>query len=93
VLAFWRVPRIQRVREIGRYDASPKGTLGTRPSVATRVVGDRHSGGTPLLVNHDDADREFAFTAGAEESLARAEADGWTVIIAKVDWSTVFAEL
>ena len=93
MLTFWRVPRIQRVREIGRYGASPKGTLGTRPSVATRVVGDRHSGRTPLLVNHDDADREFAFTAGVEESLARAEADGRTVIIVKDDWSTVFAEL
>jgi hypothetical protein len=44
-------------------------------------------------VNHDDADREFAFTAGVEESLARAEADGRTVIIVKDDWSTVFAEL
>ena len=32
-----------------------------------------------LLVLHDDAEREFAYTAGAEEALARAERDGWTV--------------
>ena len=45
-----------------------------------------------LLVLHDDAEREFAYTAGAEDSLERARAEGWTVISIENDWSTVFAD-
>jgi phosphoserine phosphatase len=43
-----------------------------------------------LLVLHDDPDREFAYTAGAEQALARADHDGWTVVSIKDDWATVF---
>ena len=43
-----------------------------------------------LLVLHDDADREFAYTAGAEAALERAHADGWTIVSVKNDWTTVF---
>lgn len=43
-----------------------------------------------VLVNHDDEDREFAYTKAAERSLARAEELGWTVVSMKNDWSTVF---
>jgi phosphoglycolate phosphatase-like HAD superfamily hydrolase len=43
-----------------------------------------------LLVVHDDADREFAYTAGAEKSLHRAERDGLTLVSMKNDWDTVF---
>jgi hypothetical protein len=45
-----------------------------------------------LLVLHDDADREFEYTAGAEASLEQAEKHGWTVVSMKNDWKTVFAE-
>src|SRR5436305_5706570 len=40
-----------------------------------------------LLVNHDDAEREFAYTAGAEASLEQAQAEGWTVVSMKADWA------
>jgi len=43
-----------------------------------------------LLLLHDDGEREFAYTAGAEQALARASADGWTVVSLKDDWATVF---
>ena len=43
-----------------------------------------------LLVLHDDGEREFAYTAGAEQALKQAEDDGWTVISMKNDWATVF---
>ena len=46
-----------------------------------------------LLVLHDDAEREFAYTAGAEASLERARAEGWTIVSVKNDWSTVFADV
>jgi len=43
-------------------------------------------------VLHDDPEREFDYTAGAEQSLERAASDGWTVVSVKNDWSTVFAD-
>jgi haloacid dehalogenase-like hydrolase len=43
-----------------------------------------------LLVLHDDDEREFAYTAGAEDVLARARAADWTVVSMKDDWRTVF---
>lgn len=44
-----------------------------------------------LLVLHDDAEREFAYTAGAERALGHAEQFGWTVVSMRDDWSTVFS--
>jgi len=43
-----------------------------------------------LLVLHDDDEREFAYTGGAEKALAAADSSGWTVISMKNDWATVF---
>jgi len=43
-----------------------------------------------LLVLHDDPDREFAYTGGAEQALQRADAGGWTLVSIKDDWETVF---
>jgi hypothetical protein len=43
-----------------------------------------------LLVLHDDADREFDYTTGAEQALNRAETNGWTVISIKKEWGTIF---
>jgi phosphoserine phosphatase len=45
-----------------------------------------------LLVLHDDDDREFAYTGGAEEALERAGQEGWTVASVKDDWATVFTD-
>jgi phosphoserine phosphatase len=43
-----------------------------------------------LLVLHDDSEREFGYTSGAEQALERAEKLGWTVASVKNDWLTVF---
>lgn len=43
-----------------------------------------------LLVNHDDAEREFAYTERAENAMAEAAERGWTVVSMKNDWTTVF---
>jgi phosphoserine phosphatase len=42
-----------------------------------------------LLLRHDDADREFDYTAGAERALATAASRDWTVISIRDDWTTV----
>jgi phosphoglycolate phosphatase-like HAD superfamily hydrolase len=43
-----------------------------------------------LLVFHDDGEREFEYTSGADKALKQAEADGWTIVSIKNDWATVF---
>ncbi|WP_111511920.1 HAD family hydrolase [Mycobacterium kyogaense] len=45
-----------------------------------------------LVVLHDDPDREFAYTAGAERLLDHADRFGWTTVSMKNDWACVFDE-
>jgi hypothetical protein len=46
--------------------------------------------GLRLLVRHDDPEREFDYTSGAEQALQQARANGWTVVSIKNDWTNVF---
>jgi hypothetical protein len=57
-----------------------------------RYAGGPSRPGLRLLVLHDDAEREFAYTAGAETSLERAGTEGWTVVSIEQDWAAVFAD-
>ena len=82
--------------------------LGRRPTLAAgNSPGDAEmleyvsSGRGPslsLVVNHDDADREYAYESEAgsfvaDESIgATADRLGWTQISMRNDWSTVFPE-
>ena len=43
-----------------------------------------------VLINHDDDEREFAYTNGGEKSLAKAKELGWTVVSMKDDWKNVY---
>ena len=43
-----------------------------------------------LLILHDDAEREFDYTAGAERALEHAGSFGWSVVSIKNDWAQVF---
>jgi phosphoglycolate phosphatase-like HAD superfamily hydrolase len=43
-----------------------------------------------MLVLHDDAEREFDYTAGAERALEMAPAQGWSVTSIRDEWATVF---
>jgi phosphoserine phosphatase len=43
-----------------------------------------------LLVRHDDAEREFSYTSGAEAAFAEADASGWTIVSMRSDWARVF---
>jgi phosphoserine phosphatase len=74
--------------------------IGRRPILAVgnsngdipmlRYAGGKGKPALRLLVLHDDAEREFDYTAGAEKSLERAARDGWTVVSVRNDWATVF---
>jgi haloacid dehalogenase-like hydrolase len=75
--------------------------IGRRPIIAggnsngdipmLRYAGGKERPALRLLVLHDDEEREFAYTAGAETSLETAAAQGWTVVSIKDDWASVFA--
>jgi phosphoglycolate phosphatase-like HAD superfamily hydrolase len=43
-----------------------------------------------LLVVHDDAEREFDYTLGAEQAVERARRQRWTTVSVRDDWATVF---
>jgi phosphoglycolate phosphatase-like HAD superfamily hydrolase len=43
-----------------------------------------------LLVLHDDDQREFDYTSGAEQALETAGTNDWTVVSMKNDWATIF---
>ncbi len=43
-----------------------------------------------LLLLHDDAEREFDYTGGAEQALEKAAEDRWTVVSMKNDFATMF---
>ncbi len=45
-----------------------------------------------LLVRHDDPEREFDYTKGADLALQAAADDDWTVVSIKGDWSTVYRD-
>lgn len=71
------------------------GRTGRRPIFAAgNSNGDiemlEYTRGLRLLVRHDDPDREFDYVAGAEQALARATEQDWTVASIRNDWSTVF---
>ncbi|MDR3664814.1 MAG: HAD family hydrolase [Mycobacterium sp.] len=71
------------------------GRTGRRPIFAAgNSNGDiemlEYTRGLSLLVQHDDADREFDYAAGAERALDLAAARGWTVASMRNDWATVF---
>ncbi|WP_396926204.1 HAD family hydrolase [Mycolicibacterium sp.] len=45
-----------------------------------------------LLIHHDDAEREFAYEAGAEGALQHVEKSGWTRASMRNDWRIVFRD-
>lgn len=75
--------------------------VGRRPLVAAgnsngdvpmlRWAGGKDRPALRLLVLHDDPEREFDYVEGAEQALAQAKTDDWTVVSVKNDWAAVFA--
>ena len=92
--------------KLGLFDDGPEKPVAIWESIGRRPIlaGGNSNGDIPMLnyasggnrpglgmlILHDDAEREFAYTAGAEQSLTEAEARGWTVVSVKDDWVTAF---
>lgn len=43
-----------------------------------------------ILLIHDDAEREFEYTAGAEKVIEAAQTNSWTAVSMKHDWRQIF---
>lgn len=102
-LVIWRLPEIDAIND---KDGKPVGIdrqVGERPIF---VAGNVFSGGDiammeyskgrsgpsfQLLINHDDAEREFAYAEKDNFSLDAAKKFGFTVVNIKSDWKTIFA--
>jgi phosphoserine phosphatase len=98
---------LQRQKQLARVNdkaGKPVGIqihIGQKPALAAGNVktgGDiemlemvRSREGLALLVNHDDAEREFAYSEKNGESLTAAAEHGFTVISMKKDWKKIFA--
>jgi len=45
-----------------------------------------------LVIVHDDEEREYIVTAGAEKLLAAGEQGSWTMVSMKEDWNNIFKD-
>jgi hypothetical protein len=100
--ALWRLPQIEVINDKDTKPLNIDAQIGKRPVFAAgnvRSGGDigmlEYSDGSPqrslqLMVNHDDAAREFAYQEKDGASLAAAREHGWTVVSIKRDWKTIF---
>ena len=75
-------------------------TVGTTPAVLDNSNGDiemlQFTDASPgpsmsMLVLHDDDEREFGYTAGAERALDLAGDTGWAVTSMRDEWASVFS--
>jgi len=105
LLAVWRLPAVDAIND---KDGKPVGIdrrIGKRPLIAGGNVlsgGDiamleysrgRKGPSLQLLVNHDDAEREYAYAEKDDASLSAARARDFTVVSIRNDWKTVLAAL
>jgi phosphoglycolate phosphatase-like HAD superfamily hydrolase len=104
----YREGRIVHTAAMDVFDDGPEKPvrIGTRTGRRPILAGGNANGDVPmlsfategrrpglaLLVRHDDAEREFDYTAGADAALEQAAARGWTVVSVRDDWATVFAD-
>lgn len=101
-LVVWRLPEIDAINDKGGKPVGIDRHIGKRPVF---VAGNVLSGGDiammeyskgrdgpsfQLLINHDDAAREFAYAEKNNASLNAAKKYGFTVANIKSDWKTVF---
>ena len=101
-LVVWRLPEIEAIndkegkpigidRQIGKRPIFVAGNVGNYGDVAMMQYSKGRRGPSfQLLINHDDAAREFAYGEKDNGSLNEAKKYSFTVVSVKNDWKTVF---
>ena len=74
-------------RHIGRRPLIAAGN-GTSDIQLLTYTNDRHGTSLCVVINHDDASREFDYRA--DEMLRVAREHGWLIVSVKRDWKFVF---
>ncbi|HEY8319776.1 MAG TPA: HAD family hydrolase [Amnibacterium sp.] len=97
----YRDGRLVRKRKLNLPDQGPgkpahlwDRTGGTALLAAGNTMGDLElldSARFALLVNHDDADREYSYTD--QQALAASRTHGWTTVSMRRDFATIFANV
>lgn len=78
-------------QHIGRKPVLSGGNVFSGGDIAMLRYCQSHPGATlQLMVNHDDAAREFAYAEPDNASLKAATANGWMVVSMKDDWKIIF---
>ncbi len=78
-------------QQIGRIPIFVGGNVRTGGDIGQLTYG--HSNELPnfqLLINHDDDEREFAYSEDDNASLNAADEQGWHVVSMKNDWKRIF---
>lgn len=98
----WRSGEIDRVNDKAGKPAGIDLQIGKRPIFAAGSVrsgGDiamleyaqaRQSASFGLVIDHDDAEREFGYREKDGATFMAAKANGWTVVSMRRDWKAVF---
>jgi phosphoserine phosphatase len=101
-LVVWRLPEIDAINDkegkpvgidqhIGKRPLFVAGNVGNFGDIAMMEYSKGRAGPSfQLLINHDDAAREFAYAEKDNGSLDAAKKYGFTVVSVKSDWKTVF---
>src|SRR6266542_2503151 len=101
-LVVWRLPEIETIndkegkpvgidRQIGKRPIFVAGNVGNYGDIAMMQYSKSRRGPSfQLLINHDDAAREFAYGEKDNASLNAAKKYGFAVVSVKNDWKTVF---
>jgi hypothetical protein len=101
-LVVWRLPGIEAIndkdgkpvgidRQIGKRPIFVAGNVGNYGDIAMMQYSKGRRGPSfQLLINHDDAAREFAYGEKDNASLDAAKKYGFIVVNIKSDWKTVF---
>lgn len=102
VLSVYRLPELEHLndregkpvgidRHIGMRPLFVGGNVYSGGDIAMMQYSEGRSGPSfQLLINHDDAAREFAYQEKDNFSLSSAQTYGFTVVSMKSDWKTVF---
>ncbi|PSR17947.1 haloacid dehalogenase-like hydrolase [filamentous cyanobacterium CCP3] len=101
-MVIWRLPEITLVANkegkpiginlhIGKPPIFSAGNVRSGGDIAHLTYSQQQQPSMQLMINHDDAEREFAYTEPDNASLEAAAENGWTVVSMKDDWKTIFA--
>lgn len=103
-VTIWRLPQIEAINDKGGKPVGLDAHIGNRPALAAGNVfsgGDiamleyskgRDGPSLQLLINHDDAEREFSYAEKDGASLTAAAARGFHVVSMAKDWNSIFRD-